>query len=52
MLESLKIEFGTNKIFVYLPQRMMFTFAGRQYCLDFAFEIHTDLGANAKSASK
>ncbi|MEK6972708.1 MAG: HD domain-containing protein [archaeon] len=48
MLESLKIEFGTNKIFVVTPKNDVVLLPAGSTALDFAFEIHTDLGSKCK----
>lgn len=50
MLESLKIEFGTNKIFVVTPKKDIILLPAGSTALDFAFEIHTDLGSKCKKA--
>jgi len=48
MLESLKIEFGTNKIFVVTPKKDIILLPAGSTALDFAFEIHSDLGTKCK----
>jgi len=48
LLESLRIQFGMNKIFAVTPKNDIILLPSGSTALDFAFEIHTDLGTKCK----
>ncbi|MBN1941073.1 MAG: bifunctional (p)ppGpp synthetase/guanosine-3',5'-bis(diphosphate) 3'-pyrophosphohydrolase [Candidatus Diapherotrites archaeon] len=47
-LESLKFDFGENKVFVFTPKNQVIVLPEKSTTLDFAFAIHSDLGFRCK----